>query len=153
MFSYILGNIESSPKGILINKTTGIATYTNFLVKGSSHPVPFRLTPLIISSFGTSGVKGPFYTELGRALKIIRKNSIGLAVCLQFAISDSPFEPSLIPNQFYAKFTGKEKEKSEIDEVYERIQNDKDNKIDNLIINAHSIINLAQMPKSWRAWW
>ncbi|KAH0788816.1 PIKK family atypical protein kinase [Histomonas meleagridis] len=153
MFSYVLGNVDTSPNGILIDKVTGATTYTTFKVNGNSLPIPFRITSMIVNMFGNSGINGPFKGELNKCLKIIRKNAIAFATCIQFVISEAPFDQPLLPNQFLNKYLRGGKQEREIEMFYARIAGEKGEELENLIKKATSIENMAQMPMRWCAWW
>ena len=103
--SYIIGGADNSPRGILIDKTTGEVAYANFRVTGLNQNVPFRLTRMINYAFGPCGVRGPFMTSLIKALKGIRKYSNALATCIQFALGDPPFDPNKLPRQYLGRYS------------------------------------------------
>ncbi|OHT01465.1 FATC domain containing protein [Tritrichomonas foetus] len=160
--SYLIGSADNTPKGILIDKTTGEVTFTNFCVSGSSQPVPFRLTRMIVSAFGPYGVNGPYKDSLEKALKGVRKYSHAIASCSQLAIGNAPFDPAILPIQYTKRFINKgnneedSQKMSEIDQFYSRFDGygkDLKTEIEILIEKASSIENLSNMPAQFYAWW
>lgn len=156
--SYLFGSVDTSPDGILIDKSSGAVTYTKFIAAGQCQAVPFRLTKMIEFSFGTCGVSGPFIKNLSAVLKEVRKKANSLAPCLQFTICQPPFNQSCIPKKFIERYSGSQSsEKNDpLDLFYERIACDEtphDKNIQQLIEAASSIDNIIQMPADWYPWW
>lgn len=154
--SYIMGDVSSTPHDILYNKTTGAATYTNINCSGKSKLVPFRLTPMIVSSFGTTGVKGPYFTSFSETLNSIKKQRLSLAASIQFALGKEPYNQLQLPTHYTHPDKKIEPGESEIDDFYDRITcqfGDVKQRCDLLIKNASSLENLASMPAEFIPWW
>ena len=151
--SYVFGEMDTSPSGILIDKVSGATTYTQCVATGERKPVPFRLTPSIVAAFGTCGVGGPFKQALTNSLEMTRKRAASLANILQFVVCKEPYEPRTIPKE-YARFGSCERADGGIDEFYGRIigKGTVGTHVQELISAATSMENMAKMPGRWMPW-
>jgi phosphatidylinositol kinase/protein kinase (PI-3 family) len=145
--AYVIGGVDTSPQGLLIDRTHGTVTSARFLVIPNEMPVPFRLTPMVVAAFGTAGVAGPFGVALTEAMRTIRKWSLAIAPFVQFAMGPigawGGIPPSGDPDD-------------DADRVYGRIAGktqslEKD--IAELITRASDRRNYSQMPEQWAANW
>ena len=165
--SYIIGGVDNSPRGILIDKTTGEVTYTSFIVVAHEQPdpqmnlqcatqdiphghgqiLPFRLTKMVVGAFGPYGTHGPFKISFEKTFRAIIKFKNSLALCSQLVIGEPPFEEMKFPHNYLAKFQNeKQIKEDEIDKFYSRFDktsNEIDKEIDKLIEKATNIENVS----------
>ena len=154
--SYIMGDISSTPHDILYNKTTGSVTYVNINCSSKSKLVPFRLTPMIISSLGIAGVNGPYFLSFFKTLSSIKKQGPSLASSIQFVLGNKSYTNMQLPTHYMHPDKETNQGESEIDDFYDRItchSSDVDECCNTLIRNASSLKNLASMPAEFMPWW
>ena len=154
--SYLFGSVDTSPSAILFDKVSGSVTFTKFAVSGNEEPVPFRMTKMIETTFGTCGYNGPFKETLQSSLNTIKNFSKALGMCLYFFVGKAPFLKTEIPSQLLSNFVAFNSGNPELDKLYQRIScgdNLLEDLVDELIQNAKFIENQAQMPGYWLPWW
>jgi hypothetical protein len=145
--AWVIGGVDTSPSGLLIDRTHGTVTSAKFFVLPQEQIVPFRLTPMVVAAFGSPGVDGTFRVALRNAIRPIRKWAMSLAPFLQFAVGDigawagmpSIVDPENDMDLLYGRIAGK--------------MEDLDKDVAALIQKASDHKNYTRMPPQWSADW
>jgi len=150
-FSLIMGGVDHSLNSILYNRISGNVSHSEAILTVIPQVVPFRLTRMIVTAFGTPGLSGPFKTSFMNMLSSIRKNNQLMASILHFYINNPPFNNIELPNKYHLKETTN----SNVDILNERfIQSSQpEEEFETLVNTSTSLENLCKMPITWIPWW
>lgn len=160
---YVLGLGDRHPSNFMIDRNTGDVIHIDFgdcfdiAMKRVQFPenVPFRLTRMIVNSFGISGIEGDFRPVCERAMMLVRENCNSLASVLEIFVQEpiKDGEVELPTNEImprvWSKMLGTDFSSDASDATTIPVTE----QVDNLIQSASDQYNLSMLYSGWCPLW